>query len=90
MRPIADIRTECESPLMSDQTPPHSQLDPRTAFDAMRVFLEAYLERGGGVSDDLAVLLGGIQRVESDGMPADPAMWSDWMDAIEIASSNVR
>lgn len=75
---------------MSDQVPPESQLDSRTAFDAMRVFLEVYWERGGRVSDDLAVLLDGLDRLESDGLPLDPAMWSDWIDAIRIASSHVR
>jgi hypothetical protein len=53
----------------------------------MLLFLEAYWERGGQASDDLAVLLGGLQRLESDGVPLDPAMWSDWLEAVARASS---
>ena len=75
---------------MKGQTAPQLQLDASTGFDAMRLFLEAYWERGGRASDDLAVLLGGLERLESDGMPLDPAMWSDWIDAVSQASSNVR
>ncbi|MGQ0661756.1 hypothetical protein [Sphingosinicella sp.] len=86
-RPIADIRAGCENRAMNDQATPHSQLDATTAFDAMRLFLEAYWERGGRLSDDLAVLLGGLQRLDSDGMPIDLAMWSDWIAAIERALS---
>ena len=66
------------------------QFDESTGFDAMRFFLEAYWERGGRISDDFASLLGGLQRSESDGMPLDPAMWTDWIDAVRQASANVR
>jgi hypothetical protein len=56
------------------------------AFDAMRRFLEGYWERGGKKSDDLAVLLGSLNRDEgSRSLPLDPALWSDWLDAIEEA-----
>ncbi len=37
-------------------------LDELEAFDAMRKFLEAYWERGGRRSNDLAVLLGSVHR----------------------------
>jgi hypothetical protein len=52
------------------------------AYDAMCVFLEAYWERGGKASDDIAVLLGSMQRLR-DGRPLDPAQWDDWRDAVE-------
>ena len=68
---------------MSDRfgSPPRL-LDERAAFDAMRVFLEAWWERGGRTSDDLAVLLGSLNPV-ADGMPLDPAQWSDWREAVD-------
>jgi hypothetical protein len=56
-------------------------LNELEAFDAMRAFLEAYWERGGSQSDDIAVLLGSINR--GDGPPLDVAQWQDWRDAID-------
>ena len=50
-------------------------LDEDTAYKAMRVFVEAYWERGGRASDDLAVLLGSFE--------IDPAMRVDWTDAVQ-------
>ena len=53
------------------------------AFDAMRHFLEAYWDRGGRVSDDIAVLLGSLNRDEStQSLPLDAAMWDDWLKAV--------
>jgi hypothetical protein len=51
------------------------------AYDAMRVFLEAYWRRGGGSSSDLAVLLGCTQRAH-DHRTIDPAQWFDWIEAV--------
>ncbi len=52
-------------------------------FDAMRRFLEIYWERGGKASDDIAVLLGSLNRDEgSQSLPLDAAMWEDWLDAV--------
>ena len=62
---------------------------PRTlneleAFDTMRFFLEAYWERGGKQSEDLAVLLGNLSREEwANGMPMDPAQWPDFREAVD-------
>jgi hypothetical protein len=61
--------------------------DPRitllAGFDAMRAFLNARWEDGGRQSGDLAILLGGTNRdAAHDGQPADPAQWSDWLDAV--------
>ncbi len=56
------------------------------AFDGMRKFLEAYWERGGKTSDDLAILLGSLNRDEStQSLPLDPAMWEDWLSAVREA-----
>lgn len=49
-------------------------------FDVLSIFLESYWERGERSSDDLAVLLGSLQRRE-DGLPLDPALWYDWLEA---------
>ncbi|MBM3528146.1 MAG: hypothetical protein FJX62_08640 [Alphaproteobacteria bacterium] len=52
-------------------------------FDAMRAFLHAQWEDGGRRSEDLAILLGSLDRgTAQDGAPADPAQWSDWIDAV--------
>lgn len=59
------------------------KLDEHKAFDAMRAFLEAYWDRGGKQSDDLAVLLGSLNRDEaSNTPPLDVAQWHDWRDAV--------
>jgi len=67
---------------------PQDTTDVRTlselqAFDAMIRFLEAYWQMRGATSDDLATLLSDLSRnVWSNGMPGDPATWSDWREAI--------
>ena len=85
-RPIADIGFEGHSVAMSEidftsaQTPCLSLSD---GYDAMRHFLEAYWERGDRSSDDIAVLLGSLNRdVTRDGGPVDAAQWDDWLKAI--------
>jgi len=61
------------------------------AFDAMRLFLEAYWRRGGQVSDDLASLLSDIGReVWANAQPGDPAQWDDWLAAVEAIKGNGR
>ena len=68
---------------------PLRDLDELQAFDAMRTFLEAYWERGGKASDDLAVLLGSLSRdAYTNGLPLDAALWGDWLDAIDGVISN--
>ena len=63
-----------------------TSLTPLEAYDAMFVFLEAYWERGGKSSDDIAGLLGSMNRtVFKDRVTADPAQWHDWIAAIEFA-----
>lgn len=52
------------------------------SFDTMRRFLEAYWERGGRTSDDIAILLGSLNRDEfTHSPPLDAAMWEDWLSA---------
>lgn len=63
-------------------------IDLDTAFEAMRIFLEAYWERGGRSSDDIASLLGDLNRAAKGQEPLDPATWTDWIEAIQIAESN--
>jgi len=61
------------------------QLTALEAFDAMRVFVENYWERGLKESDDLRFLLSAMNRetaIWADGGPGDPAMWSDWLLAL--------
>ena len=59
------------------------RLTSREAYLAMFGFLEDLYQRTQ--SDELGALLGGMSLLE-DGGTADPAIWSDWEDALE----NVR
>ncbi|HEY5337140.1 MAG TPA: hypothetical protein VIJ85_02965 [Rhizomicrobium sp.] len=49
-------------------------------YDSMLVLLDDLWERDGKRSDDLAIMLGGMNRTVS-GPPLDAAQWSDWLDA---------
>lgn len=63
-------------------------LSSLAAFDAMRAFLEAYWERGLKQSDDIAVLLGALNRnLKSDTPPLDTALWHDWLEAVQKSRS---
>ncbi|MFN7168594.1 MAG: hypothetical protein ACK4NV_16220 [Pannonibacter sp.] len=53
----------------------------------MLLFLEKLQALTG--SDDLAGFLGSMALLE-DGKPADPAAWLDWLESLELASSNAR
>ena len=57
-------------------------LSPEQAFRAMFLFLKEYHLRTAGKAE-LGDVLGDIQLNESDGMPADPAAWGDWLAAID-------
>ena len=59
-------------------------LSPEQAFRAMFVFLNEYHQRTAGKAE-LGDVLGDIQLNESDGMPADPAAWDDWLAATDSA-----
>lgn len=56
------------------------------AYDAMRVFLEAWWERGGREPDEIGGLLGALAPL-SDGFSADPAQWHDWLAAIRAVKA---
>ncbi|MFG6095939.1 hypothetical protein SPB21_11835 [Leptothoe sp. ISB3NOV94-8A] len=55
-------------------------LSEREAYTAMYAFLVKLYDRTQ--SDDLGGLLGDMSTLE-DGDPADPAVWSEWIECIE-------
>jgi hypothetical protein len=56
-------------------------LSDREAFDAMRLFLQAYWERFNGAA--LSDVLGDTQPAFlADTVTADPAAWRDWLEAV--------
>ena len=55
------------------------------AYRAMFGFLEAYFERTR--ADEVAVLLGSMNMAD-DGKPMDPALWQDWLMAVQRAISS--
>ncbi|MBU1384329.1 MAG: hypothetical protein KKG14_09690 [Alphaproteobacteria bacterium] len=57
-------------------------LTPNEAFDVARLFIENYWRLRGGTADEVGDLLAFMHRL-ADGSPADPAIWLDWLDAIE-------
>ena len=59
-------------------------LSEQEAYAAMYAFLERWYRATG--SDDVAALLGSMATLPSGGT-ADPALWLDWLDAIEAAKS---
>jgi hypothetical protein len=64
------------------------ELDEKTAFKAMTLFLEDYWNRVGRPGE-LGDLLSGLQLL-ADGQPMDPAHWADWLRALEAARAVVR
>ena len=58
------------------------RLSSDEAFRAMFKFLENYYIRSGR-KGDLATLLSDIQTISGDQLPADPAAWRDWLEAVE-------
>ena len=64
-------------------------LDELQAFDAMKLFIEAYWKLRGEQSDDLSCLLSDISReVWANGMPGDPATWADFQAAVDEVIGN--
>ena len=61
-----------------------SNFPAREAYLAMFAFLEHRYDMTK--SDDLGSLLGSMALLR-DGGTADPAVWNDWLNAIERASS---
>ncbi|OYW43258.1 MAG: hypothetical protein B7Z38_02050 [Rhodobacterales bacterium 12-64-8] len=57
-------------------------------FAALRHFLNAFWERDGKPYDSMVKLLSWIEPgIWADGSPLDPAMWEDWLKAIEATRS---
>ena len=55
------------------------------AYKAMYLYLEGLYEMTG--SDDLGGFLGSMSILE-DGKPADSAVWSDWIEAVDKSNMN--
>jgi hypothetical protein len=64
-----------------------SKLDETTAFQAMLMFLENYYR--DTQDDGVGGLLGSMQPL-SDGKPADPAVWDDWLEAVRATNGRER
>ena len=54
-------------------------------YDAMRIFLEAVWRRHGKAVEGIEFLLAGLKW--ADGSPVDPAMWEDWLAAVQIVTA---
>jgi len=76
---VAGALTDLKSALVASD---NQRLSSKQAFQAMFAFLQQYYERGGR-KDNLGAVLSDIQSIFEDGMPADPAAWKDWLDAVE-------
>ena len=51
-------------------------------YDAMRMFLETVSLRLGTTDYEIDFIVGGLKW--ADGSPVDPAMWQDWLAAVQI------
>ena len=54
-------------------------------YDAMRIFLETVSLRLGKTEEEIDFVVGGLKW--ADGAPVDPAMWQDWLAAVQITCS---
>ena len=54
-------------------------------YDAMRIFLETVSLRLGKTDEEIDFIVGGLKW--ADGSPVDPAMWQDWLAAVQITCS---
>jgi len=57
-------------------------LNVNEAYRAMLCFIEGYLKRG---NTDVESLFYSYAAPHTDGRTADPAAWSDWLDAVREA-----
>lgn len=64
-----------------------TKLDELTAYQAMLAFLEKYYDMTH--ADEVGGLLGSMQLIE-DGKPADPAIWDDWIEAVDLVRGQER
>jgi hypothetical protein len=51
-------------------------------YDAMRIFLETVSLRLGKTGGEIDLIVAGLKW--ADGAPVDPAMWQDWLAAVQI------
>jgi hypothetical protein len=51
-------------------------------YDAMRIFLETVSLRLGKTDGEIDLIVAGLKW--NDGAPVDPAMWQDWLAAVQI------
>ena len=51
-------------------------------YDAMRIFLETVSLRLGTTDEEIDFIVGGLKW--ADGSPVDPAMWQDWLAAVQL------
>ncbi|HGM5043610.1 TPA: hypothetical protein ACKPZV_000806 [Stenotrophomonas maltophilia] len=58
----------------------------QAAYVLMCVFLNKYMERGGGQDTLVDLLSSGGVFLWANGLPNDPAMWGDWCDAFAEVS----
>ena len=54
-------------------------------YDAMRIFLETVSLRLGKTDGEIDLIVAGLKW--ADGAPVDPAMWQDWLAAVQITFS---
>ena len=57
-------------------------------YDAIRIFLETVLLRLGKTDEEIDFIVGGLKW--ADGSPVDPAMWQDWLAAVQITRRGGR
>ncbi|MDB5581430.1 MAG: hypothetical protein JWR80_6606 [Bradyrhizobium sp.] len=53
-------------------------------YDAMRIFLETLSLRLGKSNEEIDLIVAALKW--ADGAPVDPAMWQDWLAAVQLAS----
>jgi len=51
-------------------------------YDAMRIFLETVSLRLSKTDEEIDLIVAGLKW--TDGAPVDPAMWQDWLAAVQI------
>ena len=54
-------------------------------YDAMRIFLETVSLRLSKTDEEIDFIVAGLKW--TDGAPVDPAMWQDWLEAVQITCS---
>jgi hypothetical protein len=51
-------------------------------YDAMRIFLDTVSLRLGATDEEIDFIVGALKW--ADGSPVDPAMWQDWLAAVQL------